>query len=100
MVKKLKHIGSSISFKNRGKRVSGTVQAVRKEFYWVKRGNKLYKVDRHSIFTALGSGIGRVAGGVVDMASAGYQSYQLEREQGKEEIEKIKAKRKKKYRIW
>jgi len=86
-------IGESISFKDKGKRVTGKVVSKRKEFYWVQRGGKLYKVDRHSIFTALGSGIGKVVGGVVSFGKAGYQSYKLQREKDEPEIEKIRQRR-------
>jgi len=94
MVKrKIYKIGEHISFKNKGKRVSGVVVAKRKEFYWVERNGKIYKVDRHSVFTALGSGLGKVVGGVVSFAQAGYQSYKEQREKDTEEIEKIKERR-------
>ena len=54
--------GESISYKDsRGKRVSGTVRAVRKEHYIVERKDRLYKVDRHSPFDQIGRAFKRGA---------------------------------------
>lgn len=49
--RRLKHPGESISYKDRrGRRVTGTVRGVRKEYYIVERKGKLTTVDRKSIF--------------------------------------------------
>lgn len=60
--KKVKKVGERISYKQAGgKRVSGTIVAVRKESYIVKRKNKFYEVNRRSIFYKIGHALGRTS---------------------------------------
>ena len=55
--RKLKKIGDKISYLDKGKRVSGDVVGIRAEYYLVERNGKVWKVDRHSIFTRIGSAL-------------------------------------------
>ena len=96
--RKIYKVGERISFKNKNTRMSGKVVAKRKEFYWVQHKGRLYKVDRHSVFTALGSGLGKVVGGAVSFGKSAYHSYRLQRERDEEEIERIRRRRRRKKR--
>jgi len=77
---KPKKLGDRISFKlTSGKRVSGTVIGVRKEFYYVMRKGQIYKVNKRSIFYALGRAIGTATAKGVGFASEIYRAYKEER---------------------
>ncbi len=55
--RELKKIGDKISYLDNGKRVSGEVVGIRSEYYLVERNGQVWKVDRHSIFTRVGSAL-------------------------------------------
>ena len=61
--KKAKKLQDRISFKTvGGKRVTGVVKGIRKEYYIVYRKGKMYKVDRNSAYEAFGKGMNQFAG--------------------------------------
>lgn len=66
--RKLKKIGEDISYIDNGHRVSGVVVGIRAEYYLVERNGKIWKVDRHSVFTRIG---GALAGAGAKLLSAG-----------------------------
>lgn len=53
----LKKIGEDISYLDNGRRVSGIVVGIRAEYYLVERNGKIWRVDRHSVFTRVGSAL-------------------------------------------
>lgn len=55
--RKLKKIGDSISYLDNERRVTGVVVGIRAEYYLVERNGKVWKVDRHSVFTRIGGAL-------------------------------------------
>lgn len=73
---KPKKFGDRISFLiprgKKGRRVSGKVIEVNKQFYNVLYKSRIYKVNRKSILYSLGYYTGRVTAGMVELARTTY----------------------------
>jgi hypothetical protein len=72
--RKLKKIGDSISYLDNGRRVSGTVVGIRAEYYLVERNGKIWRVDRHSVFTRLGSALGGAGAKLLSAGKVGLKA--------------------------
>lgn len=104
---KQRKIGDRISFKLlNGKRVSGKVIGVQKEYYQVLRKGKIYRVNRRSVLYQIGRAIGATAGKIRGAVVATSKAYKTEKEaeeifselQRRKRLAEIRAKYGQRYR--
>jgi hypothetical protein len=88
-------MGDKISFRVPEGRLSGTVIEAHKEFYEVRAGGVVHRVNRNSILYSLGTFVGKVA----ESYNSAKSAYEFGKEKEQENLEKFKASYGKKRRM-
>jgi hypothetical protein len=85
---KAHRVGEIISFKAPEGRLKGRIEEVHKEYYEIRVGRVVHRVNRNSILYSLGTFIGRA----VKAPSSIKKAYEFGKEMQDEHIEEFKAK--------
>jgi hypothetical protein len=80
-------VGDKISYRAPSGRKQGVIVSVHKEFYYVKNGRNVTKVNRNSILYSLGTFLG----GMKQMAENTKKAYEFGKEKENERLEKFKS---------